>query len=507
MPEREYMHNINLHIHPTKKKRSLVKESVSVTLFFSDVIAMCISFLLAIFTAPLLKDLFFPDIYSKPLLDYSNISDLFFIWMCPLVLFVFFTQGHYTQRVPWWSQVGSVLYICLIAFIIDGFTRFALQMSFSRVFVGLSWIYVFFLTIGARQLVYIYSRRIGLWRIPTIVIGDIGTVTDILYAFSTDHYTGYNVVKVILRDRNDKEFNLDHIPKKYKNIKIVRENIDFTSCIERHPDHFFVVSLETFRGRERDSIIQNLVDIEALYAVVPPISRISLSEMQPRHFFGYDIMLLHAHSPIHSIFGKIIKRTMDILISAAALLALSPIIFLVSLSLKLEGQGGSIFYGGHRIGRHGEKFKCWKFRSMEPNSDHLLYELLDNDPEAKRDWEIFRKLKQEDPRVTTKTARIIRKTSIDEIPQIWNVFIGDMSLVGPRPILDNERELFGDSINHYLQVRPGITGLWQVSGRNETSFQRRVYWDGWYVRNWSVWGDIVILIKTIRVVLCRDGAY
>lgn len=108
---------------------------------------------------------------------------------------------------------------------------------------------------------------------------------------------------------------------------------------------------------------------------------------------------------------------------------------------------------------------------------------------------------------TTKTAAIIRKASIDELPQLWNVLVGDMSLVGPRPILDNEKELFGDTINEYMRVRPGITGLWQVSGRNNVSFQRRIYWDGWYVRNWSLWGDCVILIKTLNVVFGRSGAY
>jgi lipopolysaccharide/colanic/teichoic acid biosynthesis glycosyltransferase len=144
---------------------------------------------------------------------------------------------------------------------------------------------------------------------------------------------------------------------------------------------------------------------------------------------------------------------------------------------------------------------------MEPNSDHLLHELLERDPQAKADWETYRKLKQPDPRITTRTARIIRKTSIDELPQIWNVLVGNMSLVGPRPILEDEAQLFGDTLNHYFRVRPGITGLWQVSGRNDTSFQRRVYWDGWYVRNWSLWGDIVILFKTLSVVFGRRGAF
>jgi lipopolysaccharide/colanic/teichoic acid biosynthesis glycosyltransferase len=143
---------------------------------------------------------------------------------------------------------------------------------------------------------------------------------------------------------------------------------------------------------------------------------------------------------------------------------------------------------------------------MEPDSDQLLEKLLAEDPAAREEWERYRKLKN-DPRVTTRTARLIRKASIDELPQLWNVLVGDMSLVGPRPILENEVAYFGESLNEYLQVRPGITGLWQVSGRNETSFERRVYWDSWYVRNWSIWGDIVILLKTLSVVVTGRGAY
>ncbi len=489
------------------KTRPLVKRVISSILLLSDAIAITLSFLLALFTAEFLKDVISSEIYNKALFSYGSIQDLFFIWMCPIVLFLFFIKGHYTQRVPWWSQVQNVLSICLLALILDGFMRFALDMSFSRLLVGLSWVYVFFLILIMRQIVYVLARGKGVWRIPTVVIGDVGTVTDILFAFSTDHYTGYNVQTVALRDKKSDEFEVGSIPKKYSEINIIREKIDYQKYIEDNLDHFFVISLETFRGVERDKLIKALTELNALYAVVPAISRISLMEMEPRHFFGYDIMLLHAKNSIFSLTGRILKRSMDIVLSLIAMLCLFPVILSVMVLLKIEGQGGSLFYGGYRIGRHGRKFKCWKFRSMEPDSDHLLHELLERDPLAKSEWDEFRKLKQEDPRITTKTARVIRKISVDELPQLWNVLIGDMSLVGPRPILEDEVELFGESIHQYYKTRPGITGLWQVSGRNDTSFQRRIYWDNWYVRNWSCWGDIVIMIKTVRVLLGSSGSY
>ena len=497
----------DLSTKPAQRQRTLVKESVSSTLFFSDVIAMSLSFILAFFSAPYIKDLLLPDIYNKSLYDYTNLHDLFFIWMCPVVLFMFYTKGHYTQRVPWWSQVQSVFSICVIALMVDVFTRFALDMSFSRLMIGLSWVYVFFFTIAARQIVYKAARKRGIWRIPTIVIGDIDTVINMLYALNADEYTGYDIHTVSLRDRADRDFDIESIPQKYAKIDVLRKKIDYKSYITENIDHFFMISLETFRGEERDEVINTLTEMNALYAVVPPTSRISMFDMEPHYFFGSDIMLLHAKKCMLSPIGRFIKRTMDIVLASCALIAFIPVIVIVSAMLKIEGQGGSLFYGGKRIGRNGKKFSCWKFRSMEPDSDHLLHELLENDPEAKADWEIYRKLKQDDPRITTKTARFIRKASIDELPQLWNVILGDMSLVGPRPILEDEVPLFGTSIDSYMKLRPGISGLWQVSGRNDTSFQRRVYWDAWYARNWSLWGDIVIMIKTVRVILGDKSAY
>lgn len=497
-----------IEIVPRVKRRPLVHENITLGLFFADLTALTLSFVLAWHTSPLIKDLIAPDLYARPLEDYRHIHDLFFIWMCPIVMYLFFIKGHYTQRVPWWSQAQHILVICVIAYIIDGFTRFALDMSFSRLLIGLSWLYVFVLALFLRQLLYIVSRKRGIWTIPTIVIGDIDTVANTLYAFAADHYTGYDVKSIYLRDSREKPFEITSIPKKFENIEIHREIVDYQNLIINNIDSFFVVSLETFRGQDRDEIINALSRLNALYAVIPPMSRMSMFDMEPRYFFGHDVMLLHAKNSIYSPVAVFFKRAMDIGASGTALLALSPLFLAVMICLKLEGQSGSVFYGGKRIGRYGKRFKCWKFQSMEPNSDHLLLELLEREPTAKAEWEEFRKLKSfPDPRVNTKTARLIRKTSIDELPQLWNVFIGDMSIVGPRPILENEVDLFGTSINEYLTVRPGITGVWQVSGRNETSFQRRVYWDSWYVRNWSFWGDIVIIIKTLRVVLGGSGAY
>jgi len=150
-------------------------------------------------------------------------------------------------------------------------------------------------------------------------------------------------------------------------------------------------------------------------------------------------------------------------------------------------------------------FPCYKFRSMVLNSQEVLQQLLDSDPEARAEWERDFKLKN-DPRITP-VGRFIRKTSLDELPQLFNVLRGQMSLVGPRPIISEELIRYDENVDYYLMAKPGMTGLWQVSGRNDVDYDTRVYFDSWYVKNWSLWNDIAILFKTVKVVLHRDGAY
>jgi len=166
---------------------------------------------------------------------------------------------------------------------------------------------------------------------------------------------------------------------------------------------------------------------------------------------------------------------------------------------------GPIFFGHKRVGFDGQHFHCYKFRSMATNSAELLQKLLQSDPVAKAEWEASQKLRN-DPRVT-RIGRILRETSLDELPQLFNVLKGDMSLVGPRPIVDDEIPRYSHRISAYKRVRPGVTGMWQVNGRSDTSYAARVKFDSYYVRNWSVFLDVRILFKTIGVVLKRDGSY
>ncbi|WP_081698363.1 undecaprenyl-phosphate galactose phosphotransferase WbaP [Meiothermus taiwanensis] len=201
---------------------------------------------------------------------------------------------------------------------------------------------------------------------------------------------------------------------------------------------------------------------------------------------------------------RLVKRVIDIALVIAFALPVALLLAIIGLLIRLDSPG-SVFYGQWRVGLSGNRFRAWKFRSMVRDADRLLAEYLQRHPELKAEWEHDQKLKN-DPRVT-RVGRFLRKTSLDELPQLWNVLKGEMSLVGPRPIVDEEIKRYGSHFSLYAKVRPGLTGLWQVSGRNDTTYAERVAMDVYYVRNWSPWLDLYILARTVWVVLFGKGAY
>lgn len=200
---------------------------------------------------------------------------------------------------------------------------------------------------------------------------------------------------------------------------------------------------------------------------------------------------------------SLFKRTLDIVGSLAIGFAFSPLILIIAVRMGIEE--GPILFRHRRVGQNGKAFECLKFRTMVPNAEQILRELLDRDPEARAEWLRDHKLRN-DPRVT-RLGRFLRKTSLDELPQLWNVIRGEMSLVGPRPIVKEEMLRYGRYLTAYLAAKPGITGLWQVTGRNDTDYRRRVVMDTYYVRKQTAIMDLLILLKTVRVVIWRHGAY
>ena len=181
-----------------------------------------------------------------------------------------------------------------------------------------------------------------------------------------------------------------------------------------------------------------------------------------------------------------------------------PLVLFLALLIYLES-GGPVFYQDRRMGRDGSTFSCAKFRTMVPDAEDLLWQMLERDAGLKAEYSMHRKLR-EDPRVT-RVGRFLRKTSLDELPQLWNVFRGEMSLVGPRPYLLRESKAIGMTQSEILRVPPGMTGPWQVAGRNQTSFEDRVRMDAYYVRDWSVWLDVILLARTVKTVVLGRGAY
>lgn len=205
----------------------------------------------------------------------------------------------------------------------------------------------------------------------------------------------------------------------------------------------------------------------------------------------------------HLPLGGRLKRVFDLASSGFALLLLAPLMLGVALAVRATSKGPAL-YGHTRIGHGGRRFKCWKFRSMVVDGDAVLARYLRDNPSAQAEWDETQKL-QNDPRVTP-IGRVLRKLSVDELPQLLNIFFGEMSVVGPRPVTENELYRYKASAAHYLSTRPGLTGLWQVSGRSDVSYHRRVLLDRYYVAKWSFLVDVSIILRTLPAVIFARGS-
>lgn len=252
------------------------------------------------------------------------------------------------------------------------------------------------------------------------------------------------------------------------------------------------------------SLINRLQLLVKRVSFVPELFGLPASNISARGMMEEQAVVLRVQNNLARKSNRIMKRIFDIVATVCGGILILPIIAIVAVLIYLDSPGPIVF-GHKRVGQGGKEFFCYKFRSMVPNAQEALEIYLKEHPEAREEWERDFKLK-DDPRVT-KIGKFLRKTSLDELPQLWNVLMGDMSLVGPRPIVRDEIVKYGDYINDFYLVPPGITGVWQVSGRSDTTYEERVLMDSWYVHNWSVWIDIVYLIKTVLAVVKGKGAY
>ena len=227
-----------------------------------------------------------------------------------------------------------------------------------------------------------------------------------------------------------------------------------------------------------------------------PTEKLDLLEAPPA-----DGLVLRIGDSLNRPIAQFIKRSFDITVAVTALTLLSPLFMIVSSLIRRDG--GPAIFVQNRAGLNGKAFGCYKFRTMAVDAEARLEAILANDPEKRAYWDTYQKL-DDDPRITP-VGRFLRATSLDELPQLLNVIRGEMSIVGPRPMMMNQMAQYGASLDAYIRMRPGITGLWQVNGRNATTFEERARLDNWYARNWSLWRDVVILVRTVREVFGGNG--
>ena len=250
-----------------------------------------------------------------------------------------------------------------------------------------------------------------------------------------------------------------------------------------------VLALDMDQWDAQEKLVRSLGLSYPNLTVVPPLRGLPLFGMEAMHFFGHEVLMLRVRDNLARLGPRIVKRLFDLLAASLLVVLLSPLLLYVAWRIRRE-DGGPVFFIQERVGRGGGTFGCLKFRSMVMDA-----------AEYERNFKL-----RNDPRVT-RIGKFLRRGSLDELPQLFNVLRGDMSLVGPRPLLARELDRYGDNICLYHMVYPGITGLWQVSGRSETTFDERAYLDAWYIKNWTLWYDIVIMLLTVKVVLRREGAY
>jgi len=269
--------------------------------------------------------------------------------------------------------------------------------------------------------------------------------------------------------------------------------------------HHITTAILAIPGAGRERILELVEEADSPFqriVIIPDLAGISTSDTSSQDLGG--MLALEVKRNLTYSHNRVIKRVLDILLT----LLFSPLaVILTSFiagAIILEDRR-PVFFGQTRVGYQGKIFKAWKFRTMVPNAEAILERYLTENPAAREEWNRKQKLAR-DPRLTI-VGRFLRRFSLDELPQLWNVLRGEMSIIGPRPIMEKQTDLYGQSMNLYIQVRPGLTGLWQISGRASTTFQERVEMDTYYVRNWSIWLDLVILARTFWAVVSGRGAY
>ncbi|HHJ4502207.1 undecaprenyl-phosphate galactose phosphotransferase WbaP [Raoultella ornithinolytica] len=403
---------------------------------------------------------------------------------------------HYFYRKTFWFELKEILRTLVIFAIIEIAVMAFTTWSFSRYLWVLTWVFVLFLVPVSRMITKRVLDAFNLWRRDTWIVGSGINAHEAYKAINSERNLGLIIVGFIHSDGGTSAGEeIDGLP-------VLENNLNWLTTKDKKTQ--FIVAVESHQSEIRNTWLRNFMIKGYRYvSVIPTLRGMPLDSTDMSFIFSHEVMIFRVHQNLAKWSSRVLKRLFDIVGSLAIIAVLSPA--LIYISRKVKKDGGPAIYGHERIGKDGRSFKCLKFRSMVINSKEVLAELLEKDPAAKDEWDATFKLKN-DPRIT-KIGKFLRRTSLDELPQLFNVLKGEMSLVGPRPIITAELERYNEEVDYYLLSKPGMTGLWQVSGRSDVDYETRVYLDAWYVKNWSMWNDIAILFKTIGVVLKKDGAY
>jgi Undecaprenyl-phosphate galactose phosphotransferase WbaP len=429
-----------------------------------------------------------------PFLHFGDIGWIFLVW-----IFFLSYEGLYTKMFSFWDEIKALwLAACFsTAGIFTIVSVGKLSDSISRTVILLMGALSVIAMPLTRMIVKKMLRRLGLLKRRVLILGAGATGALIATALRREPNYGYEVIGFL-------DDNAEKVGTKIDGIKVHRG-------IDRAVDYLRVCNItDVFiampgAGREK---LQRLINdlqhkVERIF-FVPDIFGVAVLGTNLQHFSSEEAFALELRNNLAEPLNIIFKKLFDVVVSILLLPVFFLLMAVIAIFLKFDSKGPVIF-SQERIGKKGRTFKCFKFRTMHGDAEEQLKELLQKDRATKEEYEKFWKLRN-DPRVT-KVGRFLRATSLDEVPQILNVIRGEMSLVGPRPVtLEEINKHYGESAELCFSVLPGVTGLWQVSGRSNTSYDYRTALDTWYVRNWNVWLDIVILFKTVRVVMKREGA-
>lgn len=455
-------------------------------MLFSDIAALVLAFVfggVAAWASNYLAQNSFQPILglntSTQFILFSGLGSLALLWLD--------MRGHYRQRLPFWETVGNIVTVAFVGFLVCGFVQFAAKGDFSRLWLGFSWVFFGSLILILRGAMRIWLDTRGRWQVSAIFIGEGPSAEAAMNALKREPHMGFTIV----RQLPSNTMNQLTQPDAWKQL------------LMKHDANYIFLALEGSELEHQHQALKALVRERLPCSVIPPWMDLPTGALSPHHFLMHDVLMLHDTNRLCLPLPRFLKRCFDIAISGTALLLLSPLF--LALTLIVRTDGGPAFFSQKRVGINGRLFRCYKFRSMRQDAEIYLQHYLLSHPEAAEEWRQYQKLKN-DVRIT-KVGHFIRRTSIDELPQLFNVLMGDMSLVGPRPIMQGQEEFYADDFVYYESVRPGITGPWQVSGRNTLTFKERVRLEICYARNWSLWLDIVILLKTVPALLKSDNAF